>query len=624
MKTRLLVHQATFACLALLACLTSQLTAAQDGDPLDRWHQLNPDADLYDVVAAQFGNGRWVAITGYPGYILSSLDGTNWVRTYSNQGINQGMESLQFSGSRWIALASEGTLVTPDDGLVWNLLPDVHFGRISYGNDRWVAFRYGSQIEPPALFWSTNGIAWQKAASTFDVASLAFGSGQWLALGFVGGVAGLIASNDGEHWTPRKLPEGMDRVRSLAYGNGLWLIQSSACEQPPGCINLLWKSLDGKTWEKVIHGGDRLDGVWFAPASDGGVWFGKSDGRVCTSMNLIHWACAPTSTQWQVFDGGTVWVGGRWLSSSTWSNHEVFTSSNGLDWTSSTAAIPSRAIGYGQGKWLGLNNQGKLLASDNGRQWTTAKIFPADERPSDVAFADGLWVLGGTVGTNLLLLTSTDGQTWSQATIAGQAPDQSDNYYLGHLWPTSEGWKALTSSTWLLRSQDGRNWSWSRIDDIRDYGLPYNDPSFPGGVFGAGITRLEIVSDGLRVGIVRPFPGAEAISRSRIVTSIDGTNWTTRYDGPGITDYTVANGRLIVVSEYGSVLESDPLLSLQQKRPGELSVRRAAGLPVVVESSDDLRQWHTLTNLPLGGPIEAVTDPADANSAARFYRARTR
>jgi len=46
-------------------------------------------------------------------------------------------------------------------------------------------------------------------------------------------------------------------------------------------------------------------------------------------------------------------------------------------------------------------------------------------------------------------------------------------------------------------------------------------------------------------------------------------------------------------------------------------------MPVVVESSDDLMQWHTLTNLLPGGPIQSLSDPEAASSPTRFYRMRT-
>jgi hypothetical protein len=44
----------------LLLTTTLAFGADPPADPLDVWHQLNPDADLYGVEDAAFANERWV------------------------------------------------------------------------------------------------------------------------------------------------------------------------------------------------------------------------------------------------------------------------------------------------------------------------------------------------------------------------------------------------------------------------------------------------------------------------------------------------------------------------------------------------------------------------------------
>ena len=586
--------------MAVAVWLTGQLRAAPAEDPLDCWHQLNPDAELYDLVDAHFQNGRWVAMTGYPGSILNSLDGTNWTKANFNAPAGFRMRSLHFGGGRWLAIAGDHSVATSEDGVVWSTLPDLRFPVISYGNGRWVAFAGPSQDHPPQLFWSTDGLAWKLATSTFDLGGLVFGGGQWLAMG----LSELSSSSDGEHWIARALPEEMKgTLVSLNYGNGIWLILASPCT-PDGCSNVFWKSLDGVRWEKLVHDGGNIGVGSFVHQPDGGLWFGGSDGKICTSTNLSQWKCAATA-----FTGGDiVWVGGRWVRSSTWINYEVFVSTNGLDWSSATAAVPTRAVAYGQGKWLGLNNHNQLLSSTNGNQWTVAKSFLAGESLTDLAFGDGLWVFGGTVqGTNLIILNSADGQTWTPATIVGNGPRSG---YLQNVRHTREGWRAMIQSGspmpvfWLLSSQDGRNWIWSPLGNN-----PVDSAS-------------EVISGNLRARIEVGWH-QELIYQSSITTSTDGVNWTFRYGGHGLSDVTLANGRLMAMSLNGSLLESDPLLSLSQSGAGALIVRRAAGIPIVLESTADLSRWQTLTNLPFGKPIQNFTDLGAASSPTRFYRVRT-
>ena len=163
----------------------------------------------------------------------------------------------------------------------------------------------------------------------------------------------------------------------------------------------------------------------------------------------------------------------------------------------------------------------------------------------------------------------------------------------------------VTLTYWALRSRDGRNWNWSQLG---------SDP---------GDLASEVIAPNLWARVVGPVYFAERIPQRSIETSTDDVSWTTRYVAPGLSDVALVNGRLVAISLYGSLLESDPLLSLSQSAAGVLSVRRAAGIPVVVESSADLSQWRTVTNFPSGEPIQNFIDPEARNSPVRFYRART-
>ena len=68
------------------------------------------------------------------------------------------------------------------------------------------------------------------------------------------------------------------------------------------------------------------------------------------------------------------------------------------------------------------------------------------------------------------------------------------------------------------------------------------------------------------------------------------------------------------------MLTSDALITLRQARAGELTVGRAAGMPVAVQWTEDLQTWHTFTNLAAGQPTVTIGD-APANATKRFYRA---
>jgi hypothetical protein len=319
--------------------------------------------------------------------------------------------------------------------------------------------------------------------------------------------------------------------------------------------------------------------------------------------------------------------------------------------------LPSGAIEFGAGKYLGLDGV-HLLVSTNLRDWAITRTFGSDEQPTDLGFSDGLWVLTGQrQRTNIFILTSANGEIWSSA---ASSPRGEVDYYWPQVRRSPDEWIITTGSTNFLRSADGQTWTWSWSDDgARD--LTYTDGFWVSIGHGstpvtfccivastnnftdsqwwrpwplpAGSTFYSLrFAHGLWFGTVGPASSVGETPETSIVTSTDGTNWTTRYVGPGLSDLRMINGRLLAVSftsstvsgaGAGPMLDSDPLISLQSSGPGNLTLRRASGIPLALEWSDDFRHWSTLTRVPFGDPTETFTDPAARNAAARFYRART-
>lgn len=118
-------------------------------------------------------------------------------------------------------------------------------------------------------------------------------------------------------------------------------------------------------------------------------------------------------------------------------------------------------------------------------------------------------------------------------------------------------------------------------------------------------------------------------------TNIQVIGGTGKYEGA--VGATVAHGSLDSVQGQ-AVLRYSGTITLKAPAPAaasrlssvglkdghvHLTVMAPAGRPVSAEVSEDLRQWNTLATQAAGtGTVEFV-DPAAANSAQRFYRART-
>src|SRR5262249_53416069 len=140
-----------------------------------------------------------------------------------------------------------------------------------------------------------------------------------------------------------------------------------------------------------------------------------------------------------------------------------------------------------------------------------------------------------------------------------------------HLLDLSYGngqWLGITANGYVMSSADLSHW--------QVLGSPF--PRVLSTVFFCPPTfnKLEFVH-GLWVAVARPCTGTGVFS---ISTSIDGVKWMERYRGQEIRDIAFGDGRLMAVDRIGSVLESDPFFSLEMKRPDEILVRKASGIPV--------------------------------------------
>jgi hypothetical protein len=328
-----------------------------------------------------------------------------------------------------------------------------------------------------------------------------------------------------------------------------------------------------------------------------------------------------------------------------------------------TGSPPSSAIRYGQGRCLAFDPFGRLVSSTNGLHWQISRTFEPDEGPSDLDYADGLWVLVGALSTNIFLLTSEDGATWDRVALPIIPPYNGEVPTSGIKVRHGAGeWVVRVRNRLVLRSIDGRNWTLSELGAPPAgsiYDLTYGDGRWVAQVHMFGSTYPFACStnlinwewwkpwpadhaghafqslkffNGLWFGVTSQLVHQGGPENRSVVTSTDGTNWITRHVEQDLTDVSLINGRFVTVGyTYPAVLgaqgiawmlTSDALTTLRQNRAGELTVVRAAGMPVAVQWTEDLQTWHTLTNLPAGQSTVTIGD-APTNATKRFYRALT-
>jgi photosystem II stability/assembly factor-like uncharacterized protein len=252
-----------------------------------------------------YGNGTYVA-GGNAGQLRTSTDGTTWTTRTSTFGTTN-INASTYGNGTYVAGGNTGQLRTSTDGTTWTTRTS-NFGStaintVTYGNGTYVAAGASGQLRT-----STDGTTWTTRTSTFGTSainSVAYGNGTYIAVGNAGQ---LRTSTDGTTWTTRTSNFGTSVINSVAYGNSLWVAVAGG-----STARFIRTSTDGTTWTT------RTESV-FQPTYSGN-----------NSLRSINY-------------GNNIWVvggvDGFIASALTNTNYGVYTSFNGVTWSTSPLSLP--------------------------------------------------------------------------------------------------------------------------------------------------------------------------------------------------------------------------------------------------------------------------------------------
>jgi hypothetical protein len=228
--------------------------------------------------------------------------------------------------------------------------------------------------------------------------------------------------------------------RGVVYGNGIFVATAGPFRS---------YSFDGITWTHQTPGGWQCDQIVFANGLFVGVGYALVSG-------------VPTAY--------------------------VFTSSDGLNWTSRTpaAALWWQAITYGNGLYVAVAQTGtgnRVMTSPDGINWTS-RTTPMDADFQGVAYGNGVFVAVSTSGAGVTggnVMTSIDGITWTQRNLA---------------WTTFTVFFANGKFTTGYRySADGITWSTANIN-FNPEGITYGNGYFVG-VLETGANQIYYSTDAI-------------------------------------------------------------------------------------------------------------------------------
>jgi hypothetical protein len=442
-------------------------------NPLQTWSVRKGGNDLH---AVGFGNGKFVAV-GDAGTILTSDDGRIWEgHIYAGLG---NLRGVAFGDGKFVAAGDR--ISTSFDGITWSRSGVTGpFRGIGYGNGLFVVV--GDQGR---ILSSGDGATWTERNSsvTNSLNGVAWGNGKFV----VAGDGLILTSNDTITWSPQTKTDLI--LDSVTYGNGIFVI--GGAERDPGlecyCIGVLLSSDDGVAWTNRFS----LSYRKFSMAYGNGVFVGVRsangevlpDDRIFTSTNGVNWTVLNSGLPngpYHIPSSGLFGVGyGKNTFVAVGPIGEIALSTNGLSWEQIGPDSYDHLYDVASGvqTFVAVGQHGAIYSSVGRDSWIR-QSSPATNDLTSVAFGNGVFVAVSSDGT---IVSTNEGKSWLGAAAGPRGPGPKLIFQNG-LFVTARGNTAFISG-------DGVNWSANEIEYQDPFAHPYgssvqaNDLTYGSGVY---------------------------------------------------------------------------------------------------------------------------------------------
>ncbi|MDX2108891.1 MAG: hypothetical protein SFY80_01485 [Verrucomicrobiota bacterium] len=493
------------------------------------------------LTTAAYGNGTWV-ISGSSATVLWSTDTLTWTQSAVPNSVGSWLNMDYANGE----FAAPGIVYTNGSSklVIWHSADGKTFTRtdttfsvqsaslMTGGGGKWIV---SSQQQSPwgGIFYSSsNLIDWQVSnvvTNTSVFEDLTYGGGRFVAS------SGTIAtSTDGVTWEtgtssfPTDYQTGM-ATRGLGYGNGLFA--------GVGDRGRVQTSTDGKNWTHITQASladfkaIATNGSRLVAVADKGYVLSSDDGNTWTERNSSYTPANGMTLNDVVYaDGKFILVGDNpYMGQSA----AAASSPDGITWT--RVATGGVSITHGAGRFVAVGRENSLRWSTDGTTWNNASQKPSKLWLwTDVEFGSGAFVAIGGNYINGVLVTSTDGDAWTEVAM-GEINNFDFLAYGGGKFVVI-GRRNTTAAPAIFVSENGTTWTEANTAAV-----------IKQTVFGA------FFHDGTRFLLI----GRESAYSSR-----DGITWKSLgYGVPfnnSITDGLLWNGVYTVVGDWGTIMRSHP------------------------------------------------------------------
>ena len=668
---------------------TGLIYSSEDGI---NWQQQGGNSlQVLERGAIIFAEGRFV-YSRPSSSIRFSYDGLQLDHSTLVLGTNDSFQDIHYNGSLYIAVTGDGAIYSSDDALVWTeRLPEDdtrNFLAVASGGGRYVAVGYQG-----AVFSSADGLSWSDVApavtGTKTLNSVTHGSRGFVVAGSSGA---LFTSPDGLVWTAATSGTSSSLTK-VVYGHGIYVVVGASGTHLSSVDAVNWantdtgsrdftdvtvtntgfvavgsrhtvsSSTDGVSWKDI--GISTSLAKLYKVVSAGGAVFAYGVSRNFTLGDFVPGSMAETPPALQVQDrhseygaydmafgnGRFVVVGGGWTAgSSGGSKPQVMVSVDGKQWRMNyDIPYQAKSILFQNGRFIAVWNDDNsdtvgFLYSLDGLTWTTGNIYDDMGNVSHLEYRHGVYF---GIGTNGLILTSTDGNDWVVSN-----PESASTSYLEGISYIDDvddiGGRYLVSgaaNTALISDDDGI--SWTRYTTVQDNGdettteISLRKAYASGRFYGYSSAGRHSSSDGITwslpvkltltdeegtltkdlgtldaIGLIGRLEYAHGLhinftGSGYVTTSSNGVNWTRRPGDFGVDrSFSVAygNNTLVLMSWNGldSLTSIDNGLNWQRRHPWRgtairyLNGNLIRGFGGSVQISTDLgktwRNYYKVTN----------------------------
>jgi streptogramin lyase len=470
-----------------------------------------------DLLGITWSGSTFVAV-GWNGTIMTSPDGASWTTRIS--GTWNGLYDVTWSGSQFVAVGYDGAILTSPDGVLWTTQASgtsETLVSVTCSGSKCVAVGGGGII-----LMSPDGVNWtpQSSGMTGALSSITWSGSQFVAVGIYGTI---LISPDGVNWATRASMTSND-VRSITW----WGSQFLAV----GLNGTIQTSPDGVNWTTQVSG-TSYDLSSVAWSGSQFVMVGNG-GTILTSPDGVNWTHRVSGTSYNL--SSVAWSGSRFVAAGVAGT--ILTSPDGVNWTiqaSITSALDG--VTWSGSQFVAVGDNGTILTSPDGVNWTPqssgAPVRQASgtaDTLSAIAWSGSKFVaVGGSVideGSFLLyygtILTSPDGVIWTTQ----QEPLGS--YELNGITWSGSKFVAVGIDGIILTSPDGVNWTPQASGTSETlYGVTWSGSQF-----------VAVGNSGI------------------ILTSPNGANWTIRAWGSPLLDVIWSGSKFVAVGDNGIILTS--------------------------------------------------------------------